>query len=446
MSRAFSRRTLLQGALAAAMPPLLPAAARAQPREVDVVIVGAGAAGIAAARRLAAQARSHVVLEAQSRIGGRVMAAAAPMGTPADLGADRLYTPESNPLAVFASSKNLDLYPPLISRRLFLPLREARDSEYDNFTAAVRRAARAIAAVGEAGRDVPASEVLPDLNEWQETAAFLLGPLNFGTGLSRISTLDFSRMAERNEQLACKSGMAALFTAAALGVPVQLNTPVRTIQVAARRNVSVETVKGTLRAHAVIVTASPGVLAANAIRFAPGLPDQVENALERLTMGAHNRVVFELLGNPLQFRNDETVLFKAEGQKTMRLTGRVGGTDLAYADVGGAFARELSTAGERAMIDYAIDTLVQHFGTDVRKRIGWSTAVRWEREEWIRGAHAVASPGFASDRRALTDPIHGRIFFAGEALHESRFGTLGGAWASGERAANAALRVLPARR
>lgn len=446
MPQAFSRRTLLKGALAAAMPPLLPYGASAQPREVDVVIVGAGAAGIAAARRLAAQARSHVVLEAQPRIGGRIMAAAAPMGTPADLGADRLYVPENNPLAAFARSKNLDLYAPVISRRLFLRDREARDSEYDNFTATVRRAARAIAAVGEAGRDVPASQVLPELDEWQETAAFLLGPMNFGVELSRVSTLDFSRMTERNEQLASKGGMAALFTAAALGVPIQLNAPVRAIQVAARRNVSVETPKGTIRAHAVIVTASPGVLAANAIRFTPKLPERAEDALGRLVMGAQNRVVFELLGNPLQFRNDETVLFKADGQKTMRLIGRVAGTDLAYADVGGMFARELSQAGERAMIDYAIGTLAQQFGEDVRKRVGWSAAVRWERDEWIRGAHAVAAPGFAASRRMLAEPLHDRIFLAGEALHESGFGTSGGAWASGERAANAALRVLPARK
>jgi monoamine oxidase len=72
--------------------------------------------------------------------------------------------------------------------------------------------------------------------------------------------------------------------------------------------------------------------------------------------------------------------------------------------------------------------------------------VRWNKDEWFLGSHAVAQPGFARIRQTLTEPVHERIFFAGEALHETQFGTLGGAWGSGERAANAALRVLPPRR
>jgi phytoene dehydrogenase-like protein len=340
MSPRFSRRALLKGVAASGLLAHLPRPASAQGREVDVVIVGAGAAGIAAARRLAAQGRSHIVLEATSRIGGRAAMLATPFGTQFDLGAYRLFGPK-NPLIELARSIKFDLYTPLQSRRFYLGPREARDSEYDDFTATVRRASRAIAAVGETGRDVAASEVLPDLGAWQETAAFVLGPMVYGAEPERISTIDFSRAAERSEEFAVRSGLASLIQEAARNIPIELGVIVRALQVSARRNVLVETTKGSVTASAVIVTASPGVLAAGRIRFSPNLPERAASAFPRLPMGVLNRIAFELPGNPLRMKDDETVLFRAQGGKTMRLTMRVAGSDIAYADLGGAQAREL---------------------------------------------------------------------------------------------------------
>lgn len=444
MSRHFSRRTLLKGVAASSLFAHLPRPAFAQGREVDVAIVGAGAAGIAAARRLAAQGRSHIILEALPRVGGRVAMVSSPLGTPADLGAHRLFGAK-NPLAQVARGIKFDLYAPLQSRRLYLGPREARDSEYDDFTATVRRASRAIAAVGETGRDVAASEVLPDLGAWQETAAFVLGPMVYGAELDRISTVDMSRAAERGEELASRLGMANLFYAASRNIPIELGVAVRALQATPRRNVVIETTKGTFTASAAIVTASPGVLASGRIRFSPNLPERTSSAIARLPMGSHNRAVFELAGNPLRMKDDEAVLFKAQGSRTMRLTARVAGTDIAYADFGGALARELSNTGEQEM-PLIREMLRAHFGGDIARQITWSSVVRWNKDEWFLGSHAVAQPGFARVRQVLMEPVHERIFFAGEALHDTQFGTLGGAWASGERAANAALRVLPPRK
>ncbi len=446
MSRRFSRRSLLKGVAASSLPALLPGLSFAQGREVDVAIVGAGAAGIAAGRRLAAQGRSHVILEALPRVGGRIAMTSAPLGTPVDLGAHRLFSPPRNPLAEIARGIKFDLYAPLQSRRLYLGPREARDAEYDDFTATVRRAARAIAAVGETGRDAPASEVIPELGDWQATAAFVLGPMIYGAELDRISTVDFNRAAERSEELAARSSMANLIYAASRSIPIELGVAVRALQVSARRSVSVETTKGSVTASAVIVTASPGVLASGRIRFSPNLPERAASAIARLPMGVHNRVVFELSGNPLRMKDDETVLFRSQRGRTMRLTARVAGSDIAYADLGGALARELAGAGEKEMIAFVREMLTAHFGGDVAKQIGWSAVARWNKDEWFLGSHAVAQPGFAASRQTLTEPVHERIFFAGEALHDTQFGTVAGAWASGERAANAALRVLSARK
>jgi monoamine oxidase len=446
MQRNFSRRRFVQAGLAAALPSAFPAGVFAQAREADVVVIGAGIAGIAAARRIAGEGRSHLVLEALPRVGGRVASRAAPLGTPADLGAHRLFQPARNPLAQLGRAVKFDLYPPLQSRRLYLGKREARDAEYDDFTATVRRAARAIAATGEIGQDVPASDALPQLGPWQETAEFVLGPLAFGAELSQLSTVDFARAADRSEELAARASLGALALAASLAAKIELAAPVRALAVNARRSVTVETAKGSLRAQAVIVTVPPAALTAERIRFSPDLPNRTLDALGRIRSGFHNRVVLELLGNPLRLKDDETLLFRAQGRRAMQLTGRIAGSDLAYVDIGGAFARELSVAGERAMIEYAIGTIVAQFGEAVRRKIGWSSAMRWDQEPFIGAAYGVAAPGHAAARRVLAEPVHERIIFAGEAIHETLFGTVAGAWASGERAADAALRLLPRRR
>lgn len=444
MSRRFSRRALLKGAAASTLSAGLPVRGRAQSREVDVAIIGAGAAGIAAARRCAAQGRSHVILEALPRVGGRVAMVSSPFGTPVDLGAHRLFAPK-NPLIDIARGIKFDLYQPLPSRRLYLGSREARDAEYDDFTASARRAARAIAAVGETGRDSAAADVLPELGPWQDTASFVLGPMVYGMELNRISTIDFSRAAERSEEFAARGGMGSLLYAVSRGIPIELGTAVRALQVAARRTVIIETTKGGLQASAVIVTASPGVLATGRIRFSPNLPERAAQAIARLPMGVHNRVAFELSGNPLRMRDDETVLFRAQGGKTMRLTARVAGSDIAYADIAGALAGSLGQ-DDNDMIAFVREMLREHFGGDIARQITWTSVARWNRDEWFQGSHAVAQPGFAQSRQALMEPVHERIFFAGEALHDTQFGTLAGAWASGERAANAALRVLAPRK
>ena len=88
------------------------------PAETDVVVVGAGAAGIAAARTLAELGRSCVGLEASGRVGGRACTSAAGLGAPFDHGASWLHEAEANPLAP-------------IARRLGFTLREERRGRRD---------------------------------------------------------------------------------------------------------------------------------------------------------------------------------------------------------------------------------------------------------------------------------------------------------------------------
>lgn len=438
------RREFLGGVAAlAASPALAQTAAQASiPGDVDVVIVGAGAAGIAAARRVSAAGRSYALLEAQDRIGGRVWTAPGALGIAHDRGAHRISASGRNPLVALGRLAGLKLTRPAPFRRLYVGAREARDSEYDNFTAARHRASRAIAAAGEAGLDLPAARTLPDLADWHGTVSFVLGPFATTKDLEEVSTVDLSRADDQVEELVCAGGMGRLIAAAAEPLRIALEAPVSRIDARGRGSVTVETGRGSVRTNAVIVTASTGVLNAALIRFEPGLPKRTADAIAGLSLGTRDRLIFELKGNPLDLADDQRAIFKSNDSRAIALIGRAGGTDLAYADFCGRFGLEMANAGEGVMKDFVAETLAAHFGAESKKSIGRAEAVRWSREPWILGAGSVAAPHRGSNRRALGEPVHDRIFLAGEALHENWWGTVAGAWISGERAADAALRLI----
>src|SRR5262245_63309259 len=128
-----TRRSFLAGSAAVAAAPVS-ATAAVQP-DFDVVIVGAGAAGVAAARRIAAAGRKFVVLEASDRWGGRCFTDMRCFRVPYERGARLLYTPDINPLAKLAVKAGLDIYPVPPSQRLRIGLRNAREGETEDFFA-----------------------------------------------------------------------------------------------------------------------------------------------------------------------------------------------------------------------------------------------------------------------------------------------------------------------
>ncbi len=430
----------MAGAAAFAAAPAL--AALPASGEVEVAVVGAGAAGIAAARRIAAGGRSCLLLEAAGRIGGRVRSGPGKFGIVHDQGAHRLYGGGRSALVQLARAERIRLFEPPPGRRLYVGEREARDNEYDDFTAALRRASRAIIAAGEAGRDVAAARVMPELPGWDASVAFVLGPLFASKDLGEVSSVDFARAEDRTEDLGCRDGLAAVLAAAAKPLRIELDTLVRSIDAGGRGAVVLQTARGNLRARAVIVTASTNVLAAGAIEFRPALPRRAADALARVSLGSYERIVFELAGNPFGFRADERIVFKVADQRTAALVGRVNGSDLAYADLAGRFGGELARAGEAAMLGYLKELIAAQFGAAAPVKIGRTEVVRWSADPLIRGGVSAATPGAAASRRVLMEPVQDRVFFAGEAAHETQWGTVGGAWSSGERAAEAALRLF----
>ena len=435
-----SRRALLIGSASLAATPALGAVASSG--YVDVVIVGAGAAGIAAARRLAAAGRRVAVIEAADRIGGRCTTDTRTFGVPYDRGAHWLHMPDINPVAKLAGAARLEVYPAPPGQKLRIGRRFAREGEMEDFLAALVRTNRAIAEAAARGKnDVSCAQALPkDLLDLRPAVEFVLGPFGCAKDLTDVSVYDFAKSAERDIDAFCRQGLGTLLARLGSGLPVQLSTPAITIHWSARSPLAIDTARGRLEAAAAIVTASTGVLAAGKLKFNPPLPRRHLDAIAKLSLGSYDHIALELDGNPLGLQSDDLVFEKATSNRTAAVLANVSGTPLCLIEVAGRFGASLAAQGEAAMVEFAIDWLGDLYGADVRKAVRRRHASNWAKEPWALGAFSAAAVGGQPSRRILMEPVGNRVYFAGEAVHETLWGTVGGAWESGERAADAVLR------
>ena len=434
-----SRRAFLTASAALAAPAAFGAGAPAS-TVTDVVIVGAGAAGIAAARRLAAAGRKFVLIEAADHIGGRCVTDTRTFDVPYDLGAHWIHAPDINPVTKLTTRRGIEVYPAPASQKLRIGKRYAREGELEDFLALQVRANRGIADAARKG-DVACAQALPnDLGDWRPAVEFVLGPFGCGKELAQVSALDFAKSAERNVDSFCRQGFGTLIAAFAETIPVKLSTPATAIDM--RRDIMVDTPKGTISARAAIVTVSTNVLTSGAIKFVPELPKRHIDAFGKLSLGSYDHIAMELVGNPLGFESDDLVFEKSADSHTAAILANVSGTQLCMIEVAGSFGRDLAARGEAAMVNYAAEWLAGLYGAEVKKAIKRSHATRWNNEPLALGAFSAAAPGGQGARRIVMEPVQNALWFAGEAAHETLWGTVGGAWESGERAADTVIRRL----
>ncbi len=439
-----NRRSFLAGVAALAATPA--AGAPAASAEIDAVVVGAGPAGIAAARRLRSHQRSVQVVEAAARVGGRCATDTATFGVPFDLGAHWLYAPGDNPLARAAPRTGIDIYPAPRGQRMRIGRRFAREGELEDYLASLVRCSRALSEAARGKSDISAAKALPsDLGGWRRTIDFVLGAYGCGGDLADVSAADLSRSMERDTASFCRQGLGALVVRLAEGLPVRLSTPVSQIEFAPRNaRVEVTTPSGRIAAKYVIVTASPNLVSSGRIAFAPELPKRQLDALAGLKTAHMEHIALDLPGNPLALQRDDLMFERADGAETAALLAGVSGSALGVVTIGGRFAAGLAAKGEAAMTEFAVEWLSGLFGTDLKKSVRRSRATRWAADPWAMGAGVYAATGAQGSRRILMEPVRDRLYFAGDALHDTLWGTVGGAWESGERSADLVLRRLGA--
>ena len=377
-----TRRNFLSASAALAA---LPAAARMLgrpawaaplPREADIVVVGAGAAGIAAARRIVAAGRKVIVVEAASQVGGRCVTDIATFDAPFDRGARWIHNPETNPMIRLGRAAGLEITPAPSGQKIRIGRRNARASETEEFLAALVKANRAI---DEASRrfDVSCASVMPkDLGDWAGTAEFVLGASFTGKDLKDVSVVDKVRAQDRNSAIACRQGLGTLIARLADQLPLVLSMPVSRVEWGTR-DAAVQTSAGRISARAVIVTVSSNVLANGSIKFAPDIPKRTLDAAAKLGLGSYDHIALQLPGNPLGLARDDILIEQSSSNRTALLYANMGSSSLCSIDVGGSFGRDLAAQGEAAMVAFAVEWLTKLFGSDLAKAVQKTSATRW---------------------------------------------------------------------
>jgi monoamine oxidase len=403
--------------------------------EVEIAIIGAGAAGIAAGRRLADSAARFVLLEARSRLGGRAWTSDAG-GFPFDLGCGWLHSGDRNPWTVIAERGGFTIErtpAPWTARRDISFSAEARHE----FEEAVQAFNNRVEAAAAKGRNGPAANYLEPGNRWNGLIDAISTYAN-GAELDRVSVLDLQRYSDDGVNWRIVEGYGAAIAAYGAALPVVLDCAVTHIDHGGKK-IRIDTSRGTVIANAAIVTLPNSLIAAETVRFTPPLPEKVE-AAAGLPLGLADKVLLSV--DRAEDLPVETRLFgRTDRVGTGAYHLRPFGLPLIEGYFGGRLARQLEDAGEGAIARFAIEELVSHFGSGIGPRLRPLVATGWSKDRWALGSYSHALPGKAASRRILAQPIDGRLFFAGEACSAESFSTAHGAYETGVAAADAALRA-----
>ncbi len=427
------------------------------PSFVDVVVIGAGVAGLSAAAAVRAEGRTVAVLEAATRVGGRAWTVRPPSlgGAHFDMGAIWLHAAERNPLAPIARAAGEALLDADATRRrrLIVDGRLASEAEAADYEQAWDRfEAVADRLTGPGSPDVSLAAVARSLpaDPWAVTVETWEGPVICVAEAAEFSLRDWKSNVLEGGNILIGGGLGDFVRrrlAPANGL--YLETPATRVrwQEPGGRT-AVETPRGTIEAGACIVTVSTGVLASGAIAFEPALPVAVQESLDGLPMGLALKVVLRAAGPDRLDLPAFTSLakrFERSGEPAVVFSAWPWDYDFVSAWIGASTAWELTRAGPAAAEDFMLSELRALLGARVDRAFlpGPALISEWGSDPLVQGAYAYARPGHADDRRRLGEPLaDGRLAFAGEATHQTLAGTVGGAWLSGAAAAQVALRSL----
>lgn len=424
-----------------------------------VLVVGAGLAGLVAARALQSRGHRVVVLEARERVGGRLWTSRVWPDLPMDLGASWIHGVRDNPLTALADRVNAprvrtryaravgyDAQGQVFTRDDERERERVRDRMDEALKQAQRRekdasVAQAVAGLlrGEGGDADAARRWVPFIlsSDFEQEHA---GGADELSAHWHDSADDF-----QGGDVLFPQGFDALTRHLAQGLDIQTRQVVESIdwregpvRVRTRHGRATgEAVQGRWEADQVLVTLPLGVLKAGDVAFEPALPEAHRHAIRRLGMGVLNKTFlrFEQAFWPhdvdwLEHRSEkhghwtQWVSFQQAVQQPVLL-----GFNAAHR------ARELEGLSDAQVVESAMQSLRSMLGPRLPRPVAFQVT-RWASDPFARGAysfHAVGSTPKMRDR--LAEPLQGRLFWAGEATHRQHFGTAHGALLSGLRAA-----------
>lgn len=404
--------------------------------DVEVAVVGAGAAGLAAAAMLAAAGTEVLVLEARDRIGGRAHTDLSVPGAPFDRGASYIHAAEQgNPWLPIALACHEPLVP---DRRLRVILAAGRQAEIEPYHAAVQAAWNRLGEAPLVGPPASAGEALPASSAADHYARALVGPWLSGSDLARVDAADFVA-ARDGEDWLVPGGYGRLVERFGAGLPVRCGCPVTAVRTLPR-SVELTTSAGTLRAQQVVVTVPLGVLAAGAITFDPLPPAPLVAAIDALPMGNLVKLRVRLAGDPLGCGDMVYAAAPPTGERAILWLVRPFGRAELMGFAGGALGRELAALSAADLGDAVRRELVTLAGGAAAGAVLDCQLADWGTDPWALGSYAVARPGGSTARAILRAPWSERVRYAGEAAAADGWhGTVAGAYLSGVAAAQAVL-------
>ncbi|WP_059008374.1 flavin monoamine oxidase family protein [Streptomyces specialis] len=405
------------------------------------VVVGAGAAGLGAARLLADAGRDVVVLEARDRVGGRVHTDRTWEGVPVDLGASWIHGVRGNPLTELRDRFQV---PTAVTDLDSLLVHDPSGTPVPGDEQA-RMRAHAEEIIDRFDRDGS----LPAAARWTDTHRrgvryFLWQHFEneFGAGPRELSHRWYSDAVFAGEQEIVPGGYDQLFRPLSAGLDIRFGQDVTHISHDGT-GVTVHTARGTeLPCSDVIVTVPLGVLRGGGLSFSPDLPPAKREALDRLAMGTLSKTWLRF---PRVFWDDAVLTHAYLGTEDDAWSewysfARVhDGAPVLLSLNGGPAGRAIEALSDRDIAGRATAVLRRWFGDAAETPVALQNS-RWTQDPYALGSYSITPPGASpEDRDTLAAPIAGRIHFAGEATHSTCHQTVHGALLSGRRAARAVM-------
>jgi len=438
------RRLLLKGIAASAITPwAVKADTVANP---DVVIIGAGIAGLEAAKTLHKKGVSFLIVEANNRIGGRIHTNNKIFGVPFDTHAHWMRASPDNPLISHGRSNGFDIYRDYGRQQYFVGNRQATTEEMTDLwktDALFNKRIRSSALSGVTGSDDNARTALGEdffSQPWGYTVASEYGVWDMAQDSKDWSPKSWWNSLDATNWF-CAEGYGSVAAHYGRAIPVSLATAAREIDWSGD-HVVVTTSAGQIRARAAILTVSVGVLAAERIKFTPILPVEKQEAINAIDMAVMNYIGLLFSEDVFGFGSDSYVYQQQTDETGVGYLTNTKNSNLTYGYVGGSQAKALERESMDTVIAYGLDGIKSMLGNDVENRFLKGFATACGKIPLFDGAYSAVRPGKSGARAILGRTLAEKLFFAGEATHGTQASTVNGGLESGRDSANQAAAYI----
>jgi monoamine oxidase len=445
--------------LAAPGSPLLPEDRAAAGKVYDVVVIGAGAAGIAAALTVRSYGRSVLVLEAQNRAGGRAITDNTTFKEVGfDLGAQFFgHVQSGNVLFGVAQARKMPVLDfSTVPPYYFLGTKQAPKKDVESFETTIggmiAGTLAAGATIASPSADYPVSRVTNAFlrDPYYQNAIGISVETDAGVGPKQASTLDLfnftigspSPFTTPGDSYIVKTGMGNFIQSLATGLPIKLDAQVQRVT----RNssgVTVETNKGTFQAKTAILAISTGVLGANAIEFAPKLPLATREAIAALPLGVVYKAALGFKSDIFPQFGGMTSVVPLTNKPAITYFAKFWGYNIVEVLADADLALKIEGMSRTGQIDYLLGKLEENVPGAAAAFDGRFTGSNWGHNTFTYGSYSHAKVGMTQARVALRKTVGNQLYFAGEAVAEtSTITLLQGAYNSGIAAASGALKAI----